>query len=118
MKIRQSLPAAFAAALLAALPASAQQTTRTSTDLSSTIAVTDTFQSINAANPARQGCTIQNNGAATMWVFFGAIAGATKAKSVVLTTGQSVRCNLPGVTLGDQISITGTATQEFYAKVQ
>ncbi len=88
-----------------------------SLNLSSTIAVTNTFQSIQVATK-RHSCTVQNNGAATMWVFFGPIASATKAKSVVLTTGQSVRCSTPGTTLTDQISITGTSTQEFFAAVQ
>ncbi len=118
MTATPSLVAATLAAALLTLPALAQQTTRTSTNLAGTIAVTNTFQSIDAANTARQGCVVQNNGAASMWVFFGPIASATKAKSVVLSTGQSVGCNVFGATLGDQISITGTATQEFFAAVQ
>jgi len=109
---------------LLALPALAQQTTRTSTNLAGTIAVTNTFQSVSAHNMSRQACTIQNNGASGMWVFFEkdptatCATNATKAKSVVLLTGQSVSCGSPGVTLGDLICITGTATQEFFAAVQ
>lgn len=94
------------------------QTPRPNSRLSGTIAVTNTFQSIAVAETFRYGCTIQNNGAATMWVFFGPIASATKAGSVVLSASQSVSCNSAGVVLTDQISITGTATQEFYAGVQ
>lgn len=88
----------------------------TSGNGSSTITVTDTFQSIWSAQPSRHGCTIQNNGAATMYVYAGAIAGATKDKSVQLATGQSYACgNAGGTVLSDQISITGTSTQKFYA---
>lgn len=88
-----------------------------SMNLSGAIAVTNTFQSIQVATK-RHSCTVQNNGAATMWVFFGPIASATKAKSVVLAPGQSVYCSLSGVTLSDQVSITGTATDTFFAGVQ
>lgn len=116
--IKRYLAVALCAFALAWAPVShAQQAKLTSTNVSGTIAVTNTFQSIFEAGP-RTGCTVQNNGAASMWVFFGPIASATKAKSVVLTTGQSVGCNSPGITLSDQISITGTATQEFFAAVQ
>ena len=114
--IKRYLAVALCASALA-LPAYGQQAKLPSTNVSGTIAVTDTFQSVFEAGP-RSGCTVQNNGAASMWVFFGPIASATKAKSVVLTTGQSVGCNSPGITLSDQISITGTATQEFFAAVQ
>lgn len=116
--IKRYLAVALCAFALAWAPfAHAQQAKFTSTNVSGTIAVTNTFQEVFGAGP-KAGCTIQNNGAATMWVFFGPIASATKAKSVVLLTGQSVSCNSPGITLSDQISITGTATQEFFAAVQ
>lgn len=108
---------AFATASQAQESVTNTQVKLPSLNLSSTIAVTNTFQSIQVATQ-RRGCSIQNNGAASMWVFFGPIASATKAKSVVLLTGQSVNCNSPGATLSDQISITGTATQEFFAAVQ
>lgn len=88
---------------------------------SGTIAVTNTFQSIWIANTGtrgRAGCTVQNTGTNSMWVYFGAIADATKAKSVVLNVGQSVRCNNSGITLQDQVSITGTATETFFAAQQ
>lgn len=87
-------------------------------NLSSTIAVTNTFQSIQAASASRRACLVQNNSSNTQWVFFGPIASATKAKSVVLAPGQGVMCNGAAVTLTDQISITGTATDSFYAGVQ
>jgi hypothetical protein len=116
--IKRYLTAALCAAAFAwAPPVHAQQAKLPSTNVSGTIAVTNTFQSVFEAG-FRTGCTVQNNGAASMWVFFGPIASATKAKSVILATGQSVSCNSPGITLSDQISITGTATQEFFAAVQ
>lgn len=88
------------------------------TNYSSTIAVTNTFQSIEAANAARSGGLIQNNGLNSMWVFFGPIANATKAKSVVLAAGQSLNLTAPGVVVTDQVSITGTSTDTFYAGFQ
>ena len=116
--IKRYIAVALCAFALAGAPAAyAQQLKLPSTNVSSTIAVTNTFQEVFGAGP-KTGCAIQNNGAASMWVFFGPIASATKAKSVVLATGQSVNCSAPGVTLTDQISITGTATQEFFAAVQ
>ena len=86
-------------------------------NLSSTIAVTDTFQLIQSST-LRRACLIQNNGANNQWVFFGPIASATKARSVLLSPGQGVMCNGSAVTLSDEISITGTATDSFYAGVQ
>jgi|HubBroStandDraft_3_1064219.scaffolds.fasta_scaffold02312_6 hypothetical protein len=86
-----------------------------------------TFQSVFAAsgaqaNPAtlklRAACTLQNNGTHNMQVFFGPLASATTTNSVVLTAGQSVSCNVGGVTLQDQVSITGTAGDAFYAAQQ
>jgi hypothetical protein len=91
----------------------------TSTNLSSTVAVTNTFQSIQIASATRKGCSIQNNGTNSMWVFFGPIASATKNSSVQLSSGQSVTCaSGSGGVLGDQISITGTAADVFFAAVQ
>lgn len=88
---------------------------------SSTITVTNTFQSIWIADTnttGRTACTVQNNGTNTMWVFFGAIANATKGKSVVLAAGQSTFCNSGNVVLKDQVSITGTLGDAFYAARQ
>lgn len=93
----------------------------TSDNASSTITVTNTFQSIWPADTnttGRTACTVQNNGTNTMWVFFGAIAGATKAKSVVLAAGQATFCNSGNVVLKDQVSITGTSGDAFYAARQ
>ena len=107
--------AALAAILLSAGAAVADGAT---SNLSSTIAVTNTFQSIQTLNSARSGCLVQNNGTNSMWVFFGPIASATKAKSVVLAAGQAVSCNAPGLLVVDEVSITGTSTEAFYAGFQ
>src|SRR5690348_4775031 len=115
-------------ALLAASPALAQSVAPvilrlqplTTTNDSSTIAVTDTFQSIQVSTATRKGCVVQNNTgtAHDQWVFFGAIGSATKAASVLLTPGGSVSCATPNGVLTDQVSITGTSGDSFYAAVQ
>ncbi len=86
----------------------------TMVNVSGTIAVSNTFQSIIVPN--RKACTIENNGASNQWVFFGPIASATKATAVVLTPGMSVTCGaVNGPTFQDQVSITGTAADTFFA---
>lgn len=88
---------------------------------SSTITVTNIFQSIFAAVTTKTGrtaCVIQNNGTHNMYIFFGPIVNATIASSVQLTSGQSVNCNNGPVVLNDQVSITGTAGDIFYAAQQ
>lgn len=98
----------------------------TSTNLSGTISVTNTFQSIQASTAGRNGCLIQNNSTANeMWVYFGAIGGATKGKSFGLPPGTStapggsISCSVGGLgVLTDQVSITGTATDAFTANFQ
>lgn len=93
----------------------------TSNNASSTIAVTNTFQSIWAASASttgRVGCTVINYGSSTMWVFFGPIANATKATSIQLAANQAVYCGFNGVVNRDQVSITGTAADAFVAILQ
>jgi hypothetical protein len=85
---------------------------------SSTITGTGTFQSLWASNALRNGCTVQNNGSHTMYVFFGPIASATEGLSVELAAGQSVNCQFGGLVLQDQVSITGTSGDAFYANQQ
>lgn len=99
-------------------PVYARKQPTTSRNLSSTIAVTDTFQRVVGQNFDRLSCTVQNTGANTMWVFFGPLASATKAGSVVLAVGQSVTCGTNGAMIADEISITGTATENFFAAEQ
>jgi hypothetical protein len=93
-----------------------------STDLHGTIAVTNTFQSIQLANSGRDGCLIQNQSLTdTMWVYFGPIASATKGGSFMLDTthGLQISCSVGGTSaLRPQVSITGTATDAFAANFQ
>ena len=92
-----------------------------SSNSSSTIAVTNTFQSIwsqSTTQRGRAGCTIVNYGTNTMWVYFGAIANATKANSIQLAANQPVYCQVFGTVLQDQVSITGTSGDAFFAAQQ
>lgn len=95
-----------------------------STVYSSSVAVTNTFQSLQVATlgggPYRLGCLIQNKGANSMWVFFGPIASATKNLSYILVTGAPpISCaTLTGGVLQDQVSVTGTAGDLFAATFQ
>lgn len=95
------------------------------TNSSSTITATNTFQSVFAQSSSRRSCAIQNTGTSTMWVYFGAIAGATKAKSFPLAPasaanepGGFVLCNNGSTVITDQVSITGTAGDTFTATAQ
>ncbi len=111
----------FSASAYAQSPVITQPYPVSSSNNSSTIAVTNTFQSIwvkNTVTRGRAGCTVQNTGSNTMWVFYGPIANATKGRSVVLSVGQSTNCNVGGIVLQDQVSITGTATEAFFAAQQ
>jgi hypothetical protein len=94
----------------------------TSTNLAGAISVTNTFQSIQALTAARAGCTIQNQSTTNpMWVFFGPIGSATKAKSFILDPGHglSISCTVAGNgSLTDQVSIAGTAADLFNANFQ
>lgn len=92
-----------------------QPISRISTNASGTIGSTGVFQSLWTQNSVRAGCLIQNNGANVMDVFFGPIASATAAKSVVLAPGQSLNCSTSGVSATDQVSITGTTADSFTA---
>jgi hypothetical protein len=112
----------FVAVLFSATLAFAGPAPTTSLNLSGTIGATSTFQSIQAQNLNRIGCTIQNNGSSgnAMYVFFGPKANATTGASIKLSTGQSVRCNssATGYVLPDQVSIAGTSGDAFFANFQ
>lgn len=102
------------------LPATAT-TAGTNGNASGTVAVTNTFQQVWAATgtstaPARNGCTIQNNGTHNMFVSEGrAAAAATLTNSVILAAGATYYCQVNGIVLKGIIAITGTATEAFYA---
>ena len=83
---------------------------------SNTITVTNTFQSVFSTSLNRRGCTIQNNGANTMWVEEGVtVAAATKGNSVAIAVGVPYYCGYNGLVLTGPIVITGTAGDAFYA---
>lgn len=79
------------------------------------IAATNTFQSIWPINLNRNDCILQNNGAASMYVYFGPIANATTPNSYILAANGALRCANSGIVVNDQISITGTISQNFFA---
>ena len=96
---------------------------RSTVNVSSTITTTNTFQSlfpvvVGGISAQRASCTIQNNGTHTMYVFAGPIANATLANSVQVPAGQFFYCYTGVITISDQISITGTAGDAFYAAYQ
>jgi hypothetical protein len=97
-----------------------------STNASTTIASTNTFQSVFAASQqtvrtlntlvGRQGCIIQNNSASNnMFIFPGPIANASTVTSLTLAKGLTFNCQIGGIVLQDQISITGTSGDAFFA---
>lgn len=112
--------------LLIASPAYAQQTVITkpyvapnSTIGSGSIATTDLFQSVFAQNASRASCLVQNKSSLnTMWVYFGARTSATKDLSIKLSPGSGVSCSVGSVVLKDEISVTGTSADLFYAGQQ
>ena len=104
--------------LLLASVAFGQTISVTSTNLSGTISVTNTFQSIQATTSYRRSCTIQNLGSNMMYVFAGAIASATTSNSALLSAGQSYYCSINNIVLTDQISITGTSGDAYLANFQ
>jgi len=96
---------------------------RASVNASSTIASTNTFQSVFAAvtggtAEARMSCTIQNNGTHNMYVFAGPIASATTSNSIVVIPGAIFYCYTGVGVITDQISVTGTSGDAFYAAYQ
>lgn len=86
--------------------------------LSGSIAVTDVFQSIQAANTNRLGCFIQNKGTHDMWVYFGPVASATEDTSAKVPSGSTINCISGGLIVVDQVSITGTSADLFTANFQ
>lgn len=99
-------------------PVVTQPVPRISNNNSGSVSVTNTFQSIWVANVNRLSCTIQNNGTHNMYVFFGPIANATLTNSVILLPTLPLNCQIFGVILSDQVSITGTSGDAFFAAQQ
>lgn len=96
---------------------------------SGTITTTGTFQVVQAQTNNRIGCTIINNASLAsgdlMWVYFdntnsaNCSAAVKSPRSVILQPGQPAYCTVgaPNV-LKDQVCITGTAGDPFYANFQ
>lgn len=112
----------LASAALAQSPVQTQPLNVTTQNGSGSITATNTFQSVFAAisgtQARRTSCTVQNNGTNKMFVFFGTLATATTPTSVQLGPAQSVNCTAGGVVLKDQVSITGTTGDQFFAAQQ
>jgi hypothetical protein len=89
----------------------------TSQNASGTITTTNTFQSIWPVQ-SRAFCEIQNNGTHVMYVFFGPIVSATLATAKQVAAAASISCNSGLAVLYDQVSITGTSGDVFYANEQ
>lgn len=112
------LLAASVSMSLAQSPVTTYPYTTTISNSSANVTTTNTFQSIWAASAnltGRTDCIIQNNGAASMYVYFGPIANATTPNSLILAAAGIFRCGNSGVVTKDQISITGTSGQRFFA---
>lgn len=89
---------------------------------SGTIGGTNIFQSVLLvpAGLRRSACTVQNQSSVNnMWVFPGPPGLATERTSVVLLPGVVFYCaTTSGGVIQDQISITGTSGDGFYASQQ
>ena len=90
-----------------------------STNMSGSIAATNTFQVVQGITNNRKGCLIQNNGTHTMYVYFGPASNATTSNSVQLSAGQPLSCAINGnLLVQDAISIAGTTGDIFFANFQ
>jgi hypothetical protein len=128
--IRLSPLALFTAAvfLLSMSVVWAQSVPVSSNNLSGTITTTNTFQVVQAQTNNRIGCAIQNNASVLsgdlMYVYFDKTnssncSAATIAGSVTLQPGQPASCAVgAGAVLKDQVCITGTSTDPFFANFQ
>lgn len=100
---------------LAQNPVVTQPSLRTATLSGSSITSTNTFQTVYPANVNRLGCVIQNKNSRNMFINFVAKATATISNSALLAPGASANCTAFGTVLTGEVSITGTATDEYYA---
>lgn len=96
-------------------PVVTQPSLRTATLSGSSISVTNTFQTVYPINDRRLGCVVQNKNARNMYINFVSRATATISNSALLVPGASAGCTLYGTVLTGEVSITGTATDEYYA---
>lgn len=90
---------------------------------SSTIAVTNTFQTALAASTSRRWCILQNQGTHVMYAYFGTLANATTAASLQVQAGQTITCELTTTAGGktaitEDFNITGTSGDAFVVNSQ
>lgn len=95
-------------------PVVTQPSTRNALSTASGTA-TVSFVSVFAANVNRLGCVIQNKGSNNMFVNVVSLATATISNSAIVAPGASLNCALFGTVLTGQISLKGTAGDDFYA---
>jgi hypothetical protein len=102
------------AVLLAASMAHAQSgQPAVTTTTSGTISTTNVFQQLQAQTNTRRGCTIQNQGTHTMYVFFGSPGSALVSSAYQIAALQTIMCATGNIILSDAIQITGTAGDAF-----
>lgn len=117
--MKKILPVGFLLAVAFACAVLAQSIPVSSKNLSSTIAVTNTFQTIQGQTNNRIGCTIQNNGSHSMYVYLGPLANAAIGLSLNLAAGQAMNCAIAeGYVVKDAINITGTSGDAYFANFQ
>lgn len=82
------------------------QPIRTTTTMATAAPTALTFGTLLASNTARRSCMIQNTGATTGYVYFGANGSATTSNSFVVGAGGTISCTNSNVTLTDNVAGT------------
>lgn len=96
-------------------PVLTNPTGRTAVASGSTIATTNTFQTLFASNDRRSGCIVQNNGTHNMYLNIVSRTTATLSNSAVIIPGGTGGCALYGTVITGEISLTGTSGDSYYA---
>jgi hypothetical protein len=121
MRNKRRIVAAVAlACLLPSLALAGAGQPVTSQNISTTITSGGSFQTLTAANQARNGCLIQNPTTATepLYVYFGS-GTASVAASFSLAPGAAVSCSFNGAVATDAIQVEATTTSHaFTAQIQ
>jgi len=105
--------AILAAALL--LPSLAWGQTVTMANISGTITLGGTAQSLAAANPTRRGCVVQNLSTGDLWINDQGTAAASQPSIKVPAGGQYVCGSGGGFAPGQALSIFGATTAQAYS---
>lgn len=113
------------------LPVAAQQQNPVTTSpqmgaafgVSGTVLVTNSFQQIFAGqNPTagqrRLGCTVQNTGSSTLYVYFGLLTAATTVASFQVAPSQAIYCQAGVGVIQDAVSVSGTAGNSYVGALQ